>query len=73
MPSIVHGVVINRIGVTGSFNIGDTYEVTPKVNVKDHHGSGSGNSGFSINTFNGVSKTNVRDTETSDQNQTFNL
>ncbi|GAA3325679.1 hypothetical protein GCM10020331_058550 [Ectobacillus funiculus] len=29
MPSIVKGIVISNIDVTGAFNIGDTYEVTP--------------------------------------------
>lgn len=71
MPSVVHKVVVNRIRIVGSFNIGDTYSVTPKANTKDHHGSGSGNVGLSIKTFNGVNTTNVVDTEKFDQNQTF--
>lgn len=73
MPSVVRGIVINNMGVTGTFNIGDTYEVIPIADIKSYHGAGSSNSGYSISTFNGVSKTNVVDTDKSDENQTFTL
>ncbi|MFP3126589.1 spore germination protein [Ectobacillus funiculus] len=71
MPATIRGVVINRN--SGSFNLGDIYEVTPILNGKTYHGSGSSNVGYSINTFNGISKTNVADTDKSDQDKTFTL
>ncbi|MFB9757247.1 spore germination protein [Ectobacillus funiculus] len=73
MPSIVKGIVISNIDVTGAFNIGDTYEVTPISTEKGYHGAGSSNTGYSVNTFNGVSKTNVGNANKSDENQTFTL
>ncbi|ETT77653.1 spore germination protein, partial [Bacillus mycoides] len=54
---------------TGSFNLGDFYNVSPKENTKSYNGSGSSNVGFVVNTFSGVSATNTFDADVADQNQ----
>lgn len=52
MPSVVANLVAQNS--TGSFNLGDLYNVSPKENTKSYNGSGSSNVGFVINTFSGV-------------------
>ncbi|MGG5796495.1 spore germination protein [Bacillus nitratireducens] len=67
MPSVVANLVVQNS--TGSFNLGDFYNVSPKENTKSYNGSGSSNVGFVVNTFSGVSATNTFDTDVADQNQ----
>lgn len=70
MPSFVGSVVVQNSN--GSFNLGDFYNVAPKENGKEFNGSGSGNTGFVVNTFNGISATNTFDSDLNDQNQVGN-
>ncbi|PHB47017.1 spore germination protein [Bacillus toyonensis] len=67
MPSVVANLVVQNS--TGSFNLGDFYNVSPKENTKSYNGSGSSNVGFVVNTFSGVSATNTFDADVADQNQ----
>ncbi|WP_379970030.1 spore germination protein [Ectobacillus sp. sgz5001026] len=66
MPSFVGNVVVQSS--TGSFNLGDFYNVSPKENAKTYNGSGASNTGFVINTFNGINATNTLDPDVNDQN-----
>ncbi|OOR17778.1 spore germination protein (plasmid) [Bacillus mycoides] len=52
MPSVVANLVVQNS--TGSFNLGDFYNISPKENTKSYNGSGSSNVGLVINTFSGV-------------------
>ncbi|PGS79353.1 hypothetical protein COC69_12405 [Bacillus cereus] len=57
----------------GSFNLGDFYNVSPKINTKTYSGSGSSNVAFVINTFSSVSATNTFDSDIADQDQIDNV
>lgn len=70
MPSFVGSVIVQNSN--GSFNLGDFYNVSPKENGKEFNGSGSGNTGFVVNTFNGINATNTFDPDINDQNQVGN-
>jgi hypothetical protein len=70
MPCFVGNVVVQNSN--GSFNLGDFYNVSPKENAKAFNGSGASNTGFVVNTFNGINATNTFDPDINDQNQVGN-
>lgn len=67
MPSILGSLVVQNS--SGSFNLGDFYNVSPKANSKAYNGSGGSNEAIIINNFNGVSATNTFDSDVNDQDQ----
>jgi spore germination protein PF len=66
MPAIIGPVQIINVG-GGVVQFGDTAWVSPKSNTKTYSGSGGFNTGGFIVTNNGISGTNVLDTNLIDQ------
>ncbi|UII56941.1 spore germination protein [Cytobacillus spongiae] len=66
MPAIIGPVQIVNVG-GGIVQFGDTLYISPKSNSKSAVGSGSFNTGGFIITNNGISGTNVLDTNLIDQ------
>lgn len=66
MPAFVGPVQIVNIG-GGTVQFGDTLNISPKSNAKSSSGSGAGNTGGFLITCNGISATNVLDTNVIDQ------
>ncbi len=66
MPAIVGPVQIFHVG-GGVVHFGDTAVISPKNATKTFEGSGSANSGGFIVTNNGISGTNILDTNLVDQ------
>ncbi len=62
MPSVVGNLLVQNS--RGSFNLDDFYTVSPKDNTKGYKGAS-----FIINTFNGLSSTNIFDANVTDQDQ----
>ncbi|SFA79484.1 MULTISPECIES: spore germination protein [unclassified Bacillus (in: firmicutes)] len=71
MPAIVGPVQIVNVG-GGTVQFGDTVIISPKSASKANSGSGSGNTGGFIITNNGISASNVLDTNLVDQPITGN-
>ncbi|MFD3447297.1 spore germination protein [Microbacteriaceae bacterium 4G12] len=71
MPSFIGNIAVQYS--TGSVNLGDLYNVSPKENTKAYNGSGSSNVGFVVNTFNGINATNTLDPDIADQDQIATL
>lgn len=66
MPAFVGPVqIVNCSG--GIVHFGDAAIISPKSNSKSNSGSGSSNTGGLINTNNGISGTNILDTNLIDQ------
>jgi len=66
MPSFVGPVQIVNVG-GGIVQFGDTAIISPKSNSKSNSGSGAANTGGFIITNNGISGSNVLDTNLFDQ------
>jgi spore germination protein PF len=66
MPAILGPVQIVNVG-GGVVQFGDTVYISPKSSLKTYSGSGGLNTGGLIVTNNGVSGTNVLDTNLIDQ------
>lgn len=66
MPSIVGPVQIVNVG-GGTIQFGDTLFISPKSNSKSVTGSGAANTGGLVITNNGLSASNVLDTNLIDQ------
>ncbi len=71
MPSIVGAVNINSN--SGTVNFGDALNISPKSVSKSFSGSGGGNNGNVVNTFNGISFTNTAEPSVVDQLQAANI
>ncbi|MCM3735176.1 spore germination protein [Bacillus cytotoxicus] len=71
MPAIVDSIVISRCN--GNVNLGDKYNVSPRFDNKEYHGSGSSNTAKTLKVFNGVSTANVFDNDLTDQDTKFTL
>ena len=67
MTCIVWNLVVQNSNA--SFNLGDFYNISQKVNTKLYNGSGASSVAFVLNTFNSVSGTNTFDSDVADQNQ----
>ncbi|GAB6555316.1 spore germination protein [Bacillus mobilis] len=65
MPSIVEGVIIENCN--GTINLGDKYNVQPIEKTKAYNGAGSSNTGKKVQTFSGISTTDVGDNDVYDQ------
>jgi spore germination protein PF len=66
MPAFIGPVqIVNCSG--GIVHFGDAAIISPKSNSKSYSGAGSSNTGGLINTNNGISGTNVLDTNLIDQ------
>jgi spore germination protein PF len=72
MPAFIGPVQILNIGGSGIVQFGDALVISPKSNSKSHTGSGASNTGGIVITINGVSITNVIDTNLIDQPTTGN-
>ena len=73
MPGFVGAVQIVNISSAAVFNIGDVFQIHPISHSKTFAGSGSFNTGDSINITNENSATNTYDNDTFDQGMLFNL
>ncbi|HDX9580079.1 TPA: spore germination protein [Bacillus pseudomycoides] len=71
MPAIVDSIVISKCN--GNVNLGDKYNVNPRFDNKEYHGSGSSNTAKTLKVFNGVSTANVFDNDLTDQDTKFTL
>lgn len=72
MPAIVGPIQIVNVG-GGVVHFGDAGWISPKANSKSYSGSGGFNTGGFIITNNGISGTNVLDTNLIDQPTVGNL
>ncbi|HJV45155.1 MAG TPA: spore germination protein [Bacillota bacterium] len=71
MPSVVGAVNINDN--SGTFNVGDVLNISPKSNTKTFQGQGGGSIGNIINEVNGVNSTNSVNANGVDQPVAGNL
>jgi spore germination protein PF len=71
LPSIVGNVNINSN--PGTFNLGDTLNISPTYVSKAITGQGGANVGNLVNTLNGASINNTLDPDVFDSNVTKNL
>lgn len=71
MPSVVEGVIIENCN--GTINLGDKYNVQPIEKTKAYNGSGSSNTGKKVQTFSGISTSDVGDSDANDQGIQFTL
>ncbi|XJZ28141.1 spore germination protein [Bacillota bacterium Lsc_1132] len=67
MPAIVGVAQVITLGSSSVFHIGDVYKIMPLSNAKTFSGSGSFNTGETLNVQNNQSLTNTYDTDTIDQ------
>ncbi|MBN6887596.1 spore germination protein PF [Cytobacillus horneckiae] len=72
MPAIIGPVQIISVG-GGIVQFGDTLYISPKSNAKSNSGAGAVNTGGFIITNNGLSASNVLDTNLVDQPTIGNL
>jgi len=66
MPAIIGPVQISTVS-GGIVQFGDSLYISPKSNSKSVSGSGAANTGFFVITNNGLSASNVLDTNLIDQ------
>ncbi|MFJ8528231.1 spore germination protein [Bacillus sp. NPDC094106] len=71
MPAVIEGIIIENCN--GMANLGDKYNVHPISAAKTYAGSGAGNTGFTVNAFNGISTADVNDNDGNDQGIQFSL
>ncbi|AIE59292.1 spore germination protein [Bacillus methanolicus] len=67
MPAFIGPVQILNIAGSGIVQFGDALFISPKSNTKSHSGSGASNTGGILVTINGISITNVIDSNLIDQ------
>ncbi|NBJ71368.1 spore germination protein [Clostridium sp. 1xD42-85] len=73
MPSIIRSVKVNRVGIPGIINFGNSFYVAPKSASDTNTGSGSLNTGDFINSNSGFSSTNSYDADVNDKNMNSNM
>jgi spore germination protein PA len=70
MPAIVGNVKILSVGPSSIVHFGDALILAPTSSTKTFAGSGSFNTGDFAHTANGISSTNVNDSDLADSNLT---
>ncbi|GIN57407.1 spore germination protein [Lederbergia ruris] len=73
MPGFVGAVQIITLSSSGTFNVGDVFQLHPVSSSKVFAGAGSFNTGDQIAVTNHYSATNTYDSDTLDQGIMFTL